>query len=84
MARMSGSTLAAPEQLRAARGLLGWTQRDLARAAGTSRYAIVDYENGRVSPYVRTLQAIVAALERAGVEFTAETADAGPGVRLRK
>ena len=60
-----------PEQIRAARGLLGWTQADLAKAAGVSRAAVADYESGRTSPYIKTLTAIVDAIEKAGLSFAA-------------
>jgi hypothetical protein len=40
-------------------------------------------ERGLRQPYPRTLAALRAALESAGVEFIAENGG-GPGVRLRK
>lgn len=66
-------------QIRAARGLLNWTVRQLAEAAGVHRNTISNYETGRYTD-PRTLDAIRAALESAGVEFT--NGDR-PGVRLR-
>jgi len=70
-------------QLRAARGLIGWAQADLARAANVGRATIADFESGKREPYERTLDDLRAALEAAGVEFIAENGG-GAGVRLRK
>lgn len=56
-------------QIRAARALLNWKQEDLARAAGLSLPSINNLERGLYSPRFETMQAIEAALERAGIEF---------------
>lgn len=71
-----------PVQSRMARAALGWGVRDLAAAAKVSPDTIARLERGE-SLYARTLDAIRAALETAGVEFIAENGG-GPGVRLRK
>ena len=42
-------------QLRAARGILGWSQADLAEAAKIGRATIADFKSGKRDPYVRTL-----------------------------
>jgi transcriptional regulator with XRE-family HTH domain len=68
-------------QLRAARGLLGWSQSDLAEAAKISRATIADFESGKRDPYVRTLDQLRATLEAAGIEFTN---GARPGVRMKQ
>jgi transcriptional regulator with XRE-family HTH domain len=66
-------------QVRAARGLIGWSQDDLAREAKIGRATLADFESGKREPYNSTLAAIRVALESAGVEFT----NGGrPGVRL--
>jgi hypothetical protein len=44
---------------------------------------LADFEVGRRQPHPRTLAAIRAALEAAGVEFI-EQDGGGPGVRLRR
>jgi transcriptional regulator with XRE-family HTH domain len=74
------------EQIRAARGLLGWSQTQLAEAAGRSLPTIkrLERENGdgpAVSDDVR--QAVQYALEKGGVEFIEENGG-GAGVRLAK
>src|SRR5437016_1992935 len=59
-----------PEQCRAARGFLGWSQEDLANASGVSRATLIDFERGERHPIASNLKMIQAALERAGIEFT--------------
>lgn len=72
-----------PGQLRAARALLGWTQNEVAAAAGTTARTIIRLEAGETTARATTASAIRTALEAAGVEFIAENGG-GPGVRLRK
>jgi transcriptional regulator with XRE-family HTH domain len=74
------------EQIRAARGLLGWSQTQLAEAAERSLPTIKRLERehdegAAVSNDVR--EAVQAALEKAGVEFIPENGG-GAGVRLAK
>jgi predicted transcriptional regulator len=72
------------EQLRAARGLLGWSQTKLAQRAGMSLPTVKRLEAGvgpRVSDDARSK--IRRTLESAGVEFIEENGG-GPGARLRK
>lgn len=71
-----------PVQSRMARAAIGWGVRDLASAAKVSPDTIARLERGE-SLYPRTVDAIRAALEAAGVEFIAENGG-GAGVRLRK
>jgi hypothetical protein len=77
-----------PDQVKAARALLGWSQLQLSLRSDTSIHVVRTFEQtGRVMTVQRRpdlidpLAAIRAALEMAGVEFT--NGDA-PGVRLRK
>jgi len=72
------------EQFRAARGLLGWSQTELASRAGLSLPTVKRLEAGfgpRVSDEARSK--LKKALETAGVQFIDENGG-GPGVRLRK
>lgn len=73
------------EQVRAARMLLRWEQKDLAEASGISLPSIKRLETipGPLAAQARTVDAIRCALEAAGVEVIAENGG-GPGVRLRK
>ena len=71
-----------PAQCRMARSGLSLGVRELAEAAQVSTNTITRFEKGEeLRP--RTVEAIRAALEAAGVEFIAENGG-GPGVRLRK
>jgi transcriptional regulator with XRE-family HTH domain len=71
------------EQVRAARALLRWEQKDLAKASKVSLPSIqrLETKHGPLAAQARTIDALQTALEAAGVEFT--NGDA-PGVRLRK
>lgn len=70
-------------QCRAARGLLAWTQQQLADASGVGLRTINSFEKGVTDPITANKNALRTALESAGVEFIAENGG-GPGVRLRK
>lgn len=59
------------EASRAARGLLGWSLQDVARATGVSFETLSRFENGR--PMRRsTAEKISAAFEAEGVELVIE------------
>jgi DNA-binding XRE family transcriptional regulator len=70
-------------QIRAARGLLKWTQAALAHKASVSTVTLNMIENEAVRPRDNTLVAIQAALEAGGVEFLDE-GGVGVGVRFRR
>jgi len=59
----------APEQLRAARGLLDWSRNELAKKAGTSAETIKNIEHGIYVPKKETIAAIVQILLRHGIQF---------------
>lgn len=71
-------------QVKAARALLGWSQQELAEAAGVSEPTVKRLEAaaGHLGGRAVTIQKLLAALEHAGIEFIAENGG-GPGVRLR-
>jgi transcriptional regulator with XRE-family HTH domain len=78
------SPLLTIEQLRAARGLLGWSQSELAKRAGLSLPTVKRLEGGfgpRVSDEARGK--LQRAIETAGIEFIDENGG-GLGVRFRK
>jgi len=70
-----------PAQCRAARGLLKWTQADLARAARISKDTVRDFELENKTPHEATITVIKLAFEAHSVEFTNGDAH---GVRLPK
>lgn len=70
-------------QCRAARGLLRWSQLELADRAGVGVVTVNQLENEVARPRRATLRAIRGTFEAAGVEFIDENGG-GPGVRLRR
>ncbi len=56
-----------PEQCRAARAWLNWTQADLATRARVSLSTVRDFEKARHTPIPVTLSAMRQALEDGGV-----------------
>ena len=71
------------EQCRAARGLLGWNQHDLAKAAGVGIVTVHQFEVGLRQPRRATLEVIRRAFETAGIEFIDENGG-GAGLRMKK
>lgn len=77
-----------PAQARAARALLGWSQKDLAAKASVAEPTVTQFERGnRRNPSRAIVWAMRTALEAGGVEFIAQGAGSPPGggdgVRLR-
>lgn len=72
----------APEQCRAARGLLDWTQERLAERAGVSRSTVRDFERHRHVLHRGTESLLVRTLQEAGV-ILLPPGEHGPGVRIR-
>jgi predicted transcriptional regulator len=72
-------------QMKAARALVGWSQSDLAEASGVSEPTIarLESEDGPIGGRIETSKKLIAALEKAGIEFIEENGG-GLGVRLRK
>ena len=66
-------------QIKAARALLEWTQKDLAKKSGLSVAFIALLEQGKGSPRDNTWKALINCFENAGIEFTPD-----PGVRMRR
>ena len=72
-----------PSQCRAARGLLDWTQQELADAARIGVATIRLFEGDAAESRYATLAVLRRTFELAGVEFIDENGG-GPGVRLGK
>ena len=78
------NALITSNQIRAARALIRWTAKDLADSSGVAISTIKRMEvmEGVPAGNIKTLSAIQAALEQAGIEFIGSPNDS-PGVRLR-
>lgn len=72
-----------PDQCRAARGLVGMTQTELADESGVSLRSIAHFEAGERQPIAENLAKLRTALEARGVAFIAENGG-GAGVRFAK
>ncbi|PHZ84035.1 helix-turn-helix domain-containing protein [Paremcibacter congregatus] len=70
-------------QCRAARGLIQWSQNDLASASEISSVTIRNFEKDKTVPQKATLIVLRQTFEAAGVEFIPENGG-GVGVRLKK
>ena len=75
------STSISPAQSRAARGWLGWSQRELAKRAGVSLSTVQDFERGQRTPISNNMAAIRRALETAGVRLVFDGKGAAGKVR---
>lgn len=71
-------------QIRAARGLAGWTAVDLASASnvGVATIRRAEVENGPVKMIPANESALIRALEAVGIEFIPENGG-GVGVRMK-
>ncbi len=69
-----------PRNVRAARALLAWSQKDLAEAASVATSTVADFERGRRTPVANNAEAMRGALEDAGVQFLPKGAVIGPDV----
>ncbi len=72
------------EQLRAARGLVGWSQSALAKASGLALSTIkrMEGDRGPLRSSAENVLKVQQALEDVGVIFI-DADDEGPGVRLK-
>lgn len=72
-----------PEQCRAARAWLNWSQQDLSARANIGLSTIRQFENGLRKPIANNLLAMRRAFEEAGVTFSDEpagiTVEGNPG-----
>src|ERR1700722_19717862 len=69
-----------PKLVRAARALLAWSQKDLAKAASVATSTVADFERGQRTPVANNAQAIRGALEAAGIRFLPTGAVIGPPI----
>jgi transcriptional regulator with XRE-family HTH domain len=72
-----------PDQIRAARTLLGWSRIKLATRMGVTEKAVSAFESGGQWREPINLDFVRGRLEAAGVIFVEENGE-GPGVQLRQ
>ncbi len=72
------------QQIRAARGLLRWSARELAERAGVHLATVqrMERSEGTIRATARTVAKVERALEAEGVDFLPD--NGGAGVRLKK
>ncbi len=58
-----------PSQLRAARGMLGWSRGELAKEARLSAETIKNIEHSIYSPKEETIKTLVKVFARRGIQF---------------
>jgi transcriptional regulator with XRE-family HTH domain len=73
-----------PEQCRAARGLLAWSQDQLAKRASVGNSTVRDFEKGRRVPTAEYLATVRNALEDAGVVFESDGKFVGVKLKIRR
>jgi transcriptional regulator with XRE-family HTH domain len=81
--RANSWEMISPAQCRAARGLLDWSQHELAEKAGVGVVTVRQLEAGTHQPRRATLEVVRRCFELTGVEFIDQDGG-GVGVRLRK
>lgn len=78
----SSAMLLTPEQVRAARGLLGWSRRELAIVSRVSHNTIKAIELGQTDPRRSTLVKLSRTFELHEILFVSSAA--GDGVMMRR
>jgi transcriptional regulator with XRE-family HTH domain len=73
-----------PAQSRAARGLVAWSQDQLAKHAGVGNSTVRDFEKGRRVPLDDNLAAIRSAFEKAGVIFENDGKYVGVKLKIKR
>lgn len=71
-------TMITVPQIKAARGLLDWSQNDLAERTNLTQRTITGIETGKARPSFASLKLIESAFEEGGIEFIED------GVRYKK
>lgn len=73
-----------PEQSRAARGWLDWSQDDLAKRAQVSLSTVRDFEKGRRTPIANNLGAMQKAIAGAGVQLVVNEKGEATGIAIEQ
>jgi transcriptional regulator with XRE-family HTH domain len=72
------------KQSRAARGLLKWSQRQLADESGVGLSTVAEFENDKRDPWPDNLAAIRKAFEKAGIIFEKDGKFVGVKLKIRR
>jgi transcriptional regulator with XRE-family HTH domain len=72
------------KQSRAARGLLKWSQRQLADESAVGLSTVAEFENDKRDPWLDNLAAIQNAFEKAGVVFENNSKFVGVKLKIRR
>jgi transcriptional regulator with XRE-family HTH domain len=72
------------KQSRAARGLLKWSQRQLADDSGVGLSTVAEFENDKRDPWPENLEAIRSAFEKAGIIFENDGKHVGVKLKIRR
>lgn len=72
-----------PEQCRAARGWLGWTQAELSTNARVGLSTVKDFESGNRVPIANNLTAMRRAFEEYGIELLFDATGSAMGIAGR-
>jgi len=71
-----------PEQCRAARAWLDWSQQELADRASVSLSTVRDFEKGRHAPIANNITAMRRAVEDAGIKFLFDENQKATGISV--
>ena len=82
MIRDSDQPLITPEQLRASRAWLGWSQAELARRANVSERTVQTFERGQRLPHANSVAGLRHAVELAGIRFLFDQQGTAAGIAL--
>jgi DNA-binding transcriptional regulator YiaG len=69
-----------PEQSRAARAWLGWSQGELARRANVSLSTVHDFERGQRTPTANNLLSMRRAIEEGGLRMVFDDKGEASGI----
>ena len=76
--------IASPEQIRAARAMLGWSQQKLASESKVGRTTVFRIERGEDDANNASRAKLQSTLEGHGVDFLPPEGDRGEGIRLTR
>jgi transcriptional regulator with XRE-family HTH domain len=69
-----------PQQSRAARAWLGWSQVELAKRAGVSLSTVQDFERGQRTPIANNIAAMRRVIEAAGIRLLFDQSGNAAGI----